>query len=629
MKETRLKKILDKLSETSGFITSTELANHFNLSKKTISRDIRELNTLLNKNGAKINAKPSLGNKFEVTDSKLFEEFIRTEWYKHAFEHDDRNNPQYRREYILSELLINKVYVKAEDFMDQLVISRSTFNMDLTRAKDFLTKFQLEIKSRPHYGLYVEGEETNFRKAILKLLNHSLADQQTEGVMEDIKGVLYSEIKKHNYVTTLYSLNDLVSHVYVSVLRINKGLELRSDHTSFDKSIANSSEFHVAVAIAQRLERHLSISMNMNEKLNLTMLLISRITPLNSHDAYIIPNNINDLLERIVAAIDEEFNISLQNDLDFRISLGLHLKNMGNRLKYNLILKNPILEQVKSDILPFQIATFISSLIGCEFTTEITEDEIGYIALHINSALIKKDKLKKKKDILIVCATGKSTAILLKNKFENEFLAYINTLQTLDALELERIDLTKFDLIATTVKLNITTNVPIIEISTFLSGNDVESIRNRLKSKEEINYLKTFFSKDLFFVHPEGQTATEILDYLSGEIANKFAVSKQHYFEELMKREALSSTAFDNLIAIPHPLNKVVDDSFVAVALLREPIKWGQKMVSIVLLMNVDPTKGNKSDFLYQTITDLLSDRLKISFVQKAQSYDDFVSKLV
>lgn len=59
-------------------------------------------------------------------------------------------------------------------------------------------------------------------------------------------------------------------------------------------------------------------------------------------------------------------------------------------------MKNPILEDIKDNKVPYLMATIAANTINEKYKTKLSEDEIGYLALHIMAA-INNNNLNKKK----------------------------------------------------------------------------------------------------------------------------------------------------------------------------------------------------------------------------------------
>ena len=83
-----------------------------------------------------------------------------------------------------------------------------------------------------------------------------------------------------------------------------------------------------------------------------------------------------------------------------------------------------------------------------------------------------------KKNILIVCGTGRGTAQLLMYQFKDNFGKYLNQIYTSDALGIKNVDFTDIDYVITTVPIAYSVPVPILEIKSFVEDRDVKTFED-------------------------------------------------------------------------------------------------------------------------------------------------------
>ena len=234
-------------------------------------------------------------------------------------------------------------------------------------------------------------------------------------------------------------------------------------------------------------------------------------------------------------------------------------------------------------MLAFMIATTACGVLKERYQKEISEDEIGYIALHINLALERKRETIRRKNIVIVCSTGRGTAELLEYQYRDKFGKYINQLMTCDVLTLDRIDFSDVDLVISTVEIPVKLPVPIPRVQYFMQTRDESKIK-RVLAQSGTSSIEHFFDPNLFLVNVPAKNKTEVIDYMSARIRNFYKVPR-NFKELILLREKKAVTEFGNLIAIPHPYRVCTDETFVCVALLKRPILWDKKKVQLVFLL--------------------------------------------
>ncbi|WP_311482284.1 transcription antiterminator [uncultured Anaerococcus sp.] len=481
MKENRIKKIFEILTDDFKDCTANDISKIVNFSSKTVREDIKELNLLLKDNGAIIKSKPGVGYKFIINDKDKFSKFIKEDWPKYALE-DDLNSQEYRVNKIILALIIENNYVKSEEFIDLLFISRSQLNLDLKVVREILAENNIEIISKPHYGMKVQAFEIDIRSFLVKYieegskLDGNILEEVSEISTPKINKVstfVLKQFKDKGFDTNLVKYNNFINYLIVSVSRISKEFLISTENKDDPIYEKYSSIYKLSLNISEEIEKIFNISLDEKEIEYIYINLLSKI------DSYIpseYNENIEQIIERTLMAIRNTLSIDLSNDSDLKSSLMIHLTPMIKRVKYGINLKNPLLDDIKRDHIAMECAKLCSSYIAEIYKMNINLDELGYIALHFSAALAKSIDNLNKKNILLICASGRATAKILKYRFMHEFSKYINNLDISDYLMAISMDLNSYDLIVSTIPITLNTKVPVIEVSAYLYKKDVERI---------------------------------------------------------------------------------------------------------------------------------------------------------
>ena len=630
MKENRIKKIFEILTDDFEAYTANDIAKIVNFSSKTIREDIKELNTILKDNGAIIRSKSGVGYRFIINDKDKFSKFIKEVWPKYALE-DDLNNQEYRINKIILNLLNQKEYVKSEEFLDLLFISKSQLNQDLKLVREILSENHIKIISKPHHGMKIEAGETDVRSFLVRYIEEG--SKLNGNILEEVSGIstykinkistfVIKQFKDKGFDTNLVKYNNFINYLIVSISRIDKGFLISTDNTTDPIYEKYSSIYKLSLSIAEEAEKIFNICLDDKEIEYCYINLLSKI------DSYIpseYNENIEQIIERSIMAIRNTLSIDLSNDLDLKSSLMIHLAPMIKRIKYGVKLKNPLLDDIKRDHLAMECAKLCSSYIGEIYKINIDMDELGYIALHFSGALAKSRDNLNKKNILLICASGRATARVLKYRFMHEFAKYINKLDTSDYLMAISMDLSSYDLIVSTIPVSLKTDVPVIEVSAYLYKRDVDKILTSLKGEESIKEIKELFDEDMFFkINNDKKTnRDEVLKEMLDKTKGKF--DKNIYFKELMRRENLASTGLENKVAIPHPLSPVTDANFLGVYINPSGINWAGRKINIVILLNLnDNIKKTTLENFYKYLSEFLNDDKKILEAIKSESLEEF-----
>lgn len=157
MIETRLKQIFDFLTKDYEYHTSEEIGKALQLSNKTIQKEISILNSHIRDSGAFIESNPGYGYLFKITDEDKFKKFLKDDWYKHAYFVQDSVDKEARIENITRLFLFSNSYIKQQEIADTFYISLSQAQKDIAQIKTILSRYNIALTSKPHYGMKVEG----------------------------------------------------------------------------------------------------------------------------------------------------------------------------------------------------------------------------------------------------------------------------------------------------------------------------------------------------------------------------------------------------------------------------------------------------------------------------------------
>jgi transcriptional antiterminator len=215
-----------------------------------------------------------------------------------------------------------------------------------------------------------DGEEN-----YTNLLNS--VDEEIVAVCEEIIGLavkeIGSELNPHIHI-------GLIDHINFAIHRLKTNLEIENPFL-FEIQTLYAKEFRIAERAVNMLHERLSLRLPESEV---------GFIALHIHSASInqpVGQSLQDAMfvKEIVDYIQNEINVSIsQNSLDY-IRLISHLKYSINRINNDEALNNILLPTVKRKLKEeFKVAKKICNYISGKLNKKIPEDEVGYIALHIN-----------------------------------------------------------------------------------------------------------------------------------------------------------------------------------------------------------------------------------------------------
>lgn len=607
MIETRMKQIFDYLTLDYDYHTSKEIGKEMELSSKTIRKEIDLLNSIIKEKGAIIESKTGKGFIFKIKNQDKFKSFLKNDWYKYAYFQEDDGSKDIRYENILRMLLFSNSYIKQYELAEIFHVSESQINKDLPIIKKTLNDYKLNLISKPYYGMKVEGSEKNIRLAIKNEIGEDpkLFDgYENKGLFNKIQEIINDIDFGEDYYMPYVNFKNLVIHIYISILRI-KQKEYVKLPKSVEKKLVSYEEFKIANKIVDELQAKLEIEIPNQELVYITMHLIAKNT---IRDQEKLSSEILELSQNIIDEIYKVSKYDFRSNIEFYFALATHLGPLIYRIKYGFNMKNPILEDIKKDKISFMLATIGSNIINDKYMTKLSDDEIGYIALHIMAA-IGNNSLNKK-NILIVCGSGNSSAQIMKSQLIKQFKGNIENITTTDVRNLRNFDINKYDLIISSININDKFNRSVIYVDVIFSKSDLNKLKIAFENSnlDEIYkiFLNSIFVKDMVFKNKD-----EVLKYIADKISTKSNFLNSKALKQLRDREKMGQTSFDN-IAIPHIVDQVDGKSYSIIIIPKKPIDWDGRKIRLIYSLVIGKDMGDMKLY-YDKLGNFLSNKNLIS----------------
>lgn len=629
----RQKDILLLLIKSTEPVNARWIANNFGVSDRTIRNDIKILLEEEENLGAKISSKRAKGYEITITNAEKFIKNVQEIANEQQSLSRNFNDQKNRISYILKRFLLAKDYIKLEVLEDEMFISKSTIQNDLRKVREILEDYNLDLENRPHYGTVIKGEEFMKRKCLSNLVysenknlpSYNLCKLLDINLYEKIKAILIETINNFRIVLSDLSLENLTIHIVIACKRIETGFIVERLVLPDEKDY--SFEEKVALEIIEKVEKETGIEFPEAEINYIVVHLIgTKIITDEGFSDYDSREYVLRIVLDIVKEIKAEYNWDFSRDYSFINGLTDHLLPLLNRIRYSLSIKNPLLKEIKTKYpLSFEVAVTAGKCLEKYTKKEITEDEIGYLAVHIAAAMERmKMKESHKKKVLIVCATGIGSARLLHFRLENEFSHEIEVVDIISYYQLSDYPLSDIELIISTIPIGMEINKPILYVNTFLGEEDIRKINHTLA----INTLNQneYLSKERVFVNLQLETKDEVIKFMAQQLYKQGLVGKE-YVHLVFEREKMASTCFGNLVAIPHPIKSVTSKTFWTLCTLKKPIQWDkEQMVQCVILLNID--KDNDVDLfpMYQQLIHITKNQTIVEKLIDSKTPDDVLA---
>lgn len=617
-REIRIIKYLYKNKDQ--YSTSTKIGYNVGFSERTIRSNINHISENVPKDIFEIVAKKGSGFKLKINNHDKYIDYI----YKSRSTMasiDQAYDKKGREKFILENLLLENKSLTFDDLINILFISESTLQRDIYSLRNKLKEYKLDIVKTDDFYLSIAGDEIDKRHFILDFFFSSVyantfineledLDLFDRSIISQLLLILLDEIREYNISVNDYTIQNLVIHFALVIERVNKNC-LIADYDK-DLSIDGYDNFNAfSKAIIDRISKSFKIDLPAEEKKYIHMQLLSKTKTYleNPEESFEDYNKVIDLLRYL----SKELDINLLDDNLFMNNFIEHLKSLNNRVESGLFTSNPLAEKIKtqySNYFDLVVKSFKKFSIFED--VDIGDDEWSYLVIYILSAL-ERNKFDKKLNALIVCASGFSTGLMLKNRVQNEYSNSINIKNVVGYYELRPKNLESIDLIISTIDLEgLVIAVPFVKVNVFLDDGDCALIDKEIEKiigSYKTNDIKTpksnfennrifekYFKKEHFLINNSLTRKEDILQIIYKNLANDLEIVKT-FEEKTQLRENFGSIVFKDIIALPHPISPVKTEAEIFTLISKKDIKWDKDSKRVRIVFYISPPSKKDEDF--------------------------------
>ena len=617
----RIAKLIKVFAEAKQSMTSKELAAYMGVSSHTIRNDMKEVEELLRRHGAIIKGKPRVGYALQILNEAAWHEF----YQQHSLEQKGSlhepcgkivpTGRKDRIDYIVSNLLalaLRKEQLSQWDLADDLYISLSTLKSYWKDIQQILSGVGIKLIADRSNKIHLEGDESRIRRCIAEKVfsQNNLLDFSSNKFYQEIfsrkeiqkvQDIVLKAILSHDITLSDMAFRGIVLHILIVLRRFGNSatIEYSTEELNF---LCTTESYCVVREIVEEIRKEMAFDIEA-EKYYLTEHFLSSQRFLQGEKHSESDESANELVWHILNEIKAEYHIDLFHDRELMAALQIHLNAAIHRLRFNIGIRNDILQVIKKNFpLAFELAVLAAQIIETQENLKTNENEIGFLAMHFGVALERKTY--KKKTCLLVCGAGAATATLMKETLQRRFGGYLDIIRICPLYELRQTDLDSVDLIFSTVAIAAFQSEKIIYVSPVLTDDDIKRLEGRVvcdNLKEDVEEYQAFFHEDLFFKNLMLTEKEEILYFLSKQMLVRGYIDERTR-SSIIAREKMASTEIGGLIAMPHAIENTSSVPAVAVAILRKPIRWSYENVQFIFMISIPQNKYRLWEDIFKRI---------------------------
>ncbi|MEB5479217.1 BglG family transcription antiterminator [Shouchella clausii] len=650
----RQKELLERLLVERDYLSLQQIKDMYQLSPRTIRQDLLDIEEWLLEVGSDINMERSrkFGARLLVNDEQ--EQLILKALHKSRdfMTQAERWKDMQRRLLLEPSVLVNELY-------ECYQISQNTLKNDINRMKQQLADYELEIR-RENRKISLKGSERHKRMLFMDLLKDLVPEETALPLFVTAQA---SPVLSNDRLLSLCSLGEVATLInqiesaegdkfadeskyelflacVAQICRVKKRgrIQLSIDHDL--RLLAQRPYWHLHEPFARLLGVKCRSDPFFHELAYLSMYVLGARRLSSSKGTVPIYES---TARTIVTKFEQMNQTKIERREEVIAGLAIHLKSALYRLKYATMIENPHHDQLEIEydayLKQVQAILLSSPELGL---AELNKHEIGFIAIHLCTGLMKNTLVRVKR-VAIVCSSGVGTSMMLERSVRQLF-PQVSIIGQYSVQEAHLIKEEEADLLITTVPFTARMAVPWIKVTPIMRREEVQYLEERLgvpaavnrtdldvmdtvkavvelvknhvpmqKEKPLYQDLYRFFAgyskesgsitaltaKSCIHLQAPYSNWRDCIDTLTKSLVANGVVERS-YGDEIMKAVDTGSHPFivSPGVAFPHLRSKAVNRCGFAWMTLKEPILFGgsgEQVWWIVLLAPVDQQQHSKA----------------------------------
>ncbi|HGS6999535.1 BglG family transcription antiterminator [Raoultella terrigena] len=602
-----------------------ELAQRLSVSTRTVRADITALNALLLPYGAQFMLIRGSGYRLNVDDPTLYQTLEET---APKAQHIPRT-AQDRINFLLIRFLTSAFSLKLEDLADEWFVSRATLQSDMVDVRERFQRYQLTLETRPRHGMKLFGSEVSIRACLTDLLwEHA---QQGGLPLPVDKGGLSAEgsarlarelqeiLTRHHVRLTDEGERFIRLYSAVVVRRASEGYPL----AEFSAEDVAQNVRDAARELVGMLQQLAGKALSAAEEEWLCVHLAARQVQ-DVDPGTISADDDEALVNYILRYINTQYNYNLLDDAQLHADLLTHIKTMITRVRYQIMIPNPLLDNIKQHYpMAWDMTLAAVSSWGKYTPYAISENEIGFLVLHIGVGLERHYNIgyQRQPRVLLVCDTSNAMVRMIEATLQRKY-PQLEIAATLSQREYEQLAAVAEDFVISTVRIG-EKDKPVVTIAPFPTDYQLDQIGKLvLVDRTRPWMLDKYFDEAHFRVIDTPIDRQTLFAELCQQLQEEGFVDAGFY-DSVVEREAIVSTMLGDGIALPHALGLLAKKTVVYTVIAPNGMVWGDETAHIIFLLAISKSEYEEAMAIYDIFVTFLRERA-MTRLAATGSFDEF-----
>ncbi|HIF6299261.1 TPA: BglG family transcription antiterminator [Klebsiella michiganensis] len=588
-----------------------ELAQRLSVSTRTVRADITALNALLLHYGAQFILTRGSGYQLVIHDPTRYQTL---EESAPKAQHIPRTAAD-RIHFLLVRFLTSAFSIKLEDLADAWFVSRATLQGDMVDVRERFQRYQLTLETRPRHGMKLFGSEVSIRACLTDLLwelsqpgplNPLIGEEAFDASVPTLlAGVLQETLTRHHVRLTDVGERFICLYGAVAVRRVSEGYPL-ADFSAEDvaqnvrdaaRELANTMQQLAGKLLAPAEEEWLCVHLAARQ--------VQDVDP-----GTISADDDEALVNYILRYINQQYNYNLLDDAQLHADLLTHIKTMITRVRYQIMIPNPLLENIKQHYpMAWDMTLAAVSSWGKYTPYAISENEIGFLVLHIGVGLERHYNIgyQRQPQVLLVCDTSNAMVRMIEAILQRKY-PQLEIAATLSQREYEQREEIAEDFVISTVRIS-EKEKPVVTIAPFPTDYQLDQIGKLvLVDRTRPWMLNKYFDEAHFQVIDTPMDQQALFATLCHQLQQEGFVGAE-FHGSVVEREAIVSTMLGDGIALPHALGLLAKKTVVYTVIAPHGIAWGDETAHIIFLLAISKSEYEEAMAIYDIFVTFLRER--------------------
>ena len=638
MQNKRQEQLLAILSERRDWMTSRQLAGLLQVSDRTIRSDVEAINKHTDpppiesnvRQGYRLceDARPALASGAETREA------------------DIPQTPGARCAYMIQKLLFEVKELNLTMLQSQIYVSGYSIDNDLKRIRKMLEPYSGLKLVRNKECISLKGDEASKRRFYRDLLVaevqenflnlNTLAHLYRSFNLIEVKDIFVDVLEEYDYSIHESMFPMLILHAGTSIERMNCANYINMEEGM--QGLEDTIEYQIAQTFFDRISKRLHITVHDGEVGMFALVIMGRRASNYTSD-FVNYNgkwmNTKKLVAEALEQVYALFGLDFRQDADLVAGLKMHFHGLIERVKNQVRMEDVFVEEIKRKYpLVFEMGIYVLEFLEQRLGRPISDVESCYIALHLGAASERMKSVRKYRAVMIL-PHNQSFSDMCVKKISDMFRERMEVVKVFGYFEEDEVSALDPDLLLSTFPLEHGLDVETVSINLFVDSETESKILqaiNRLDKKgfrlEFTSHIGNLIRKEHYHSQVDMDQPEEIIRMLCAGL-EKEGIVEPEFTEVVLKREQMSPTSFVNTFAIPHAFGAFARNSTIAVAQLKNPVKWGAFEVRLVMLFAINEGDARMIKIFFDWVSNVVNQPEELAKLVAPCSYEEFIDRIM